>query len=102
MSASPDTGLQQPPAGPVPTAGPDAPVLDVRDLRVVFENDGRRVTAVDGVSFSVRKGRTLAIVGESGSGKSVTSLAVMRLLPEHSARISGAVTFEGRALLGET
>ncbi|WP_246704538.1 ABC transporter ATP-binding protein [Rhizobium sp. P32RR-XVIII] len=77
-------------------------VLDVSDLRVVFEGDTRTVTAVDGVSFSVKKGRTLAIVGESGSGKSVTSLAVMRLLPEHTARISGSVNFDGRQLLDET
>jgi len=77
------------------------PVLEVNDLRVVFAGEDRTVTAVDGVSFVVRKGRTLAIVGESGSGKSVTSLAVMRLLPEDSARISGAVNFAGRELLGE-
>src|SRR6478735_6902185 len=79
-----------------------SPVLDVVDLRVLFEGDTRTVTAVDGVSFSVKKGRTLAIVGESGSGKSVTSLAVMRLLPEHSARISGRVNFDGRELLDES
>ena len=79
-----------------------ASVLEVNNLRVVFESDTRTVTAVDGVSFSVKKGRTLAIVGESGSGKSVTSLAVMRLLPEHSARISGSVNFDGRQLLDET
>ncbi|GAU86236.1 ABC transporter ATP-binding protein [Bosea sp. BIWAKO-01] len=79
-----------------------ASVLDVTNLRVAFEGDTRTVTAVDGVSFSVRKGRTLAIVGESGSGKSVTSLAVMRLLPEHSARISGNVRFDGRELLDES
>jgi len=79
-----------------------ASVLEVNNLRVVFEADTRTVTAVDGVSFSVKKGRTLAIVGESGSGKSVTSLAVMRLLPEHSARISGSVNFDGRQLLEET
>ncbi|PJR09097.1 ABC transporter ATP-binding protein [Sinorhizobium meliloti] len=77
-------------------------VLDVSDLRVLFEGDARTVTAVDGVSFSVKKGRTLAIVGESGSGKSVTSLAVMRLLPEHTARISGSINFDGRQLLDET
>ncbi|MDL2403446.1 ABC transporter ATP-binding protein [Rhizobium mayense] len=77
-------------------------ILDISDLRVVFQADTRTVTAVDGVSFSVKKGRTLAIVGESGSGKSVTSLAVMRLLPEHSARISGSVDFDGQQLLDQT
>ena len=76
-------------------------VLTVEDLRVTFSGEDRTVTAVDGVSFDVHKGRTLAIVGESGSGKSVTSLAVMRLLPEHSARISGSVRFGGRDLLSE-
>ncbi len=81
---------------------PSTRVLEVANLRVVFEDETRTVTAVDGVSFSVHKGRTLAIVGESGSGKSVTSLAVMRLLPEHSARISGSVHFDGRQLLDET
>lgn len=74
-------------------------VLEVSDLRVVFEGDGRSVTAVGGVSFTVKKARTLAIVGESGSGKSVTSLAVMRLLPEHSAQISGEVKFDNQQLL---
>ena len=77
-------------------------ILDISDLRVVFQADTRTVTAVDGVSFSVKRGRTLAIVGESGSGKSVTSLAVMRLLPEHSARISGTVDFDGQQLLDQT
>ncbi|WP_235992705.1 ABC transporter ATP-binding protein [Brucella daejeonensis] len=80
----------------------DETILDVSDLRVAFEGDGRTVTAVDGVSFTVNKGRTLAIVGESGSGKSVTSLAIMRLLPEYSARISGRIDFDGRQLLDET
>ena len=74
-------------------------MLQVRNLRVHFADDTRVVTAVDGVSFSVKKGRTLAIVGESGSGKSVTSLAIMRLLPEHTARIAGSVTFDDRELL---
>jgi oligopeptide/dipeptide ABC transporter ATP-binding protein len=77
-------------------------ILDISDLRVVFRGDDRTVTAVDGVSFSVKKGRTLAIVGESGSGKSVTSLAVMRLLPEHTARITGSVDFDGQQLLDQT
>jgi oligopeptide/dipeptide ABC transporter ATP-binding protein len=77
-------------------------ILDISDLRVVFQSDDRTVTAVDGVSLSVRKGRALAIVGESGSGKSVTSLAVMRLLPEHAARISGSIDFDGQQLLDQT
>ncbi len=78
------------------------PLLQVEDLRVVFRgSDGRTTYAVDGVSFSVARGKTLGIVGESGCGKSVTSLAVMGLLPRGSAEISGKVLFEGRELLSQ-
>jgi peptide/nickel transport system ATP-binding protein len=77
------------------------PLLDVRDLKVTFTGpDGRRTLAVDGVSFTVERGRTLGIVGESGSGKSVTALAVMGLLPQGAAEVSGAALFEGRDLRG--
>jgi peptide/nickel transport system ATP-binding protein len=76
------------------------PLLEVRDLHVVFSGtDGRRTYAVDGVSFAVERGRTLGIVGESGCGKSVTSLAVMGLLPKDSAEVSGQVRFDGLNLL---
>jgi peptide/nickel transport system ATP-binding protein len=76
------------------------PLLEVRDLHVVFSGtDGRRTFAVDGVSFTVERGRTLGIVGESGCGKSVTSLAVMGLLPKGSAEVSGHVHFDGLDLL---
>jgi peptide/nickel transport system ATP-binding protein len=76
------------------------PLLDVRNLSVSFgDPDSGNVTAVDDVSFTVTAGRTLGIVGESGSGKSVTSLAMMRLLPEGAAKVSGSVTLEGRDLL---
>ena len=79
-----------------------APLLEVEDLRVVFPgSDRRRTLAVDGVSFSVERGKTLGIVGESGSGKSVTSLAIMGLLPKGGAEVSGRVNFEGRDLLRE-
>jgi peptide/nickel transport system ATP-binding protein len=76
------------------------PILQVEDLRVAFRGDrGRRTHAVDGVSFTVEAGRTLCIVGESGSGKSVTSLAVMGLLPKDDAEVSGRILFEDRDLL---
>ncbi len=75
-------------------------LLDVRDLRVTFTRRGRRdVAAVDGVSFSVDGGETVGLVGESGSGKSVTSLAIMGLLPKRGVRVQGEATFDGRQLL---
>ena len=76
------------------------PLLEVADLRVSFAGDNRRDTlAVDGIGFSLRRGRTLGIVGESGSGKSVTSLAIMGLLPKDTARVGGSVRFDGEELL---
>ena len=76
-------------------------LLSVRDLEVVFSRRGRRpVRAVDGVSFDVRAGQTLGLVGESGCGKSVTSLAIMGLLPHRGVQATGSVLLEGRELLG--
>ena len=74
------------------------PLLEVRDLRVAFPDAHGDVDIVDGVSFTVRPGETMGLVGESGSGKSVTSLAVMGLLPR-TARISGQVLLDGTDLL---
>jgi peptide/nickel transport system ATP-binding protein len=75
-------------------------LLDVRDLSVVFTRRGERsFTAVDKVSFSVEPGQTVGLVGESGCGKSVTSLAIMGLLPKRGNEVSGAVLFEGTDLL---
>ena len=73
--------------------------LDVRDLRVEFPTEDGLVRAVDGVSFSLQRGQTLAIVGESGSGKSVTSQAIMGLHNRKSANISGEVILEGEDLI---
>jgi oligopeptide transport system ATP-binding protein len=76
------------------------PLLSVRNLRTYFDEDGRVVKAVDGVSFDLHRGETLGIVGESGSGKSVTNLSIMRLIPSPPGRIAGGeVMFDGRDLL---
>ena len=63
-------------------------LLQVRDLRTTFRTDDGEFAAVDGVSFDVEAGRTLAIVGESGCGKSVTSLSIMGLVPQPTGRIA--------------
>ena len=77
------------------------PLLEIEDLRTHFYTSDGVVRAVDGVSYSVRAGETLAVVGESGCGKSVTAMSILRLLPSPPARIvSGAIRFEGRDLLG--
>ncbi len=74
-------------------------LLEVTDLKTYFDTDEGVVKAVDGVSFHLDKGETLAVVGESGSGKSVTSLSVMRLIPTPPGRIaSGQMLFEGQDL----
>jgi peptide/nickel transport system ATP-binding protein len=75
-------------------------VLDVKGLRTVFFTNSGLFKAVDDVSFSVRRGETLAIVGESGCGKSVTALSVMRLVPDPPGRIvGGSIMLEGTDLL---
>jgi peptide/nickel transport system ATP-binding protein len=78
----------------------DAPLLSVEDLTVTFGRRGQEpFRAVDGVSFQVRPGQTVGLVGESGCGKSVTSLAIMGLLPQRGNTVSGRVDFEGTNLL---
>jgi oligopeptide/dipeptide ABC transporter ATP-binding protein len=76
-------------------------LLDVNDLTVAFPTDDGVVQAVRGVTYQLRRGEALGIVGESGSGKSVSSMAVMGLLPK-SARITGSVRFQGEQLLGKS
>src|SRR3712207_1114367 len=85
----------------VPGGSASAPVLEVDDLAVTFTQRGEQSTrAVDGVSFAVAPGETIGLVGESGCGKSVTSLAVMGLLPRRGVEVSGSVRFNGQELLG--
>lgn len=76
-------------------------LLEVNNLRTSFrDKDGKMVPAVDGVTFHVARGETLGIVGESGCGKSVTSLSVMRLIPEPPGRIEAdSILFDGVNLL---
>ncbi|MFM8559324.1 MAG: ABC transporter ATP-binding protein [bacterium] len=76
------------------------PLLEVRDLQTHFFTDDGLVRAVDGVSYALAPGETLAVVGESGSGKSVTSLSIQRLVPDPPGRIvGGSIRFKGRELL---
>jgi len=75
-------------------------LLDVRDLQTQFTTSGGVVRAVDGVSWDVRAGETVALVGESGCGKSVSALSVMRLVAAPAGRIvGGRILFKGRDLL---
>ena len=79
-------------------SAPDAPLLDVRNLNVRFRQGGNETIAVDGVSFTLKRGTTLELVGESGSGKSVTALSIVRLL-SRAAEVQGQVLFKGEDLL---
>jgi peptide/nickel transport system ATP-binding protein len=74
-------------------------LLEVDNLQTHFRTPDGINRAVDGVSFHVEEGETLAIVGESGCGKSVTAMSILRLVPEPSGRIAGAIRLEGRDLL---
>jgi oligopeptide/dipeptide ABC transporter ATP-binding protein len=77
------------------------PILDVAGLTTVFRTDAGIARAVDGVSFSIGEGETLGLVGESGCGKSVTSLSILRLIPQPPGEIlrGSTVRFRGRELL---
>ena len=77
-----------------------APLLEICDLSIAFHQGGRETLAVDKVSFSLTRGRTLALVGESGSGKSIIALSIVKLLGSTSATYpSGQVLFKGDDLL---
>src|SRR5689334_24147539 len=81
-----------------PSAPPDVPLLEVDSAQTSFVTDRGTVRAVDGVTFSLGRGRTLGIVGESGCGKTVLSRSVMGLLPKHNVIRSGSVKFEGQEI----
>ena len=83
-----------------PTAAAGQVVLDVDNLQTLFYTRAGLVKAVDGVSFSLERGRTLAIVGESGCGKSVTALSLMRLVSDPGRIVGGAVKLDGVDLVG--
>jgi len=76
-----------------------APLLEVKNLKTHFKTEGGVVPSVNGVSFSVSKGETLAIVGESGCGKSVTSLSIMRLVAPPGKVVGGEIWLDGENLL---
>src|SRR5438045_6600379 len=76
-------------------------LLEVEDLSVAFRQGQRETLAVDRISFSIKRGETVALVGESGSGKSTTALSVLKLLPYPAAHHpSGSIRFKGQELLG--
>lgn len=74
-------------------------LLEVKDLKTTFLTENGPVTAVDGVTFSIKAGETLGIVGESGCGKSVTSESIMRLLNEKTTQYEGEIRYKGKNLL---
>jgi len=95
VTLSLDQGTEAP--RPAPTS-----FLEVRDLSIHFPTDDGLVKAVDGLSFTLDKGKTLGIVGESGSGKSVTSLGILGLHKGTRARLGGEVWLDGQELIGAT
>jgi peptide/nickel transport system ATP-binding protein len=95
LTLSLDQGTEAP--RPAPTA-----FLEVRDLKIHFPTDDGLVRAVDGLSFTLEKGKTLGIVGESGSGKSVTSLGILGLHKGTRAHLGGEVWLGGTELIGAT
>ncbi|MGM9661904.1 MAG: ABC transporter ATP-binding protein [Oscillospiraceae bacterium] len=81
-------------------AAENAPLLEVKDLQVVYKTDEATVRAVNGISFTLGEKETVGLVGETGAGKTTTALAILRLLPERTGRITGGqVCFRGENLL---
>src|SRR4029077_5682097 len=82
---------KEPGAGASMSGPVSGPLLELRRLAVSFATDDGTVHAVDGIDLSLARGRTLGLVGESGCGKSVTSLAIMGLLPPENSKVGGEV-----------
>ncbi len=100
VASAPAQSSPPTPSSQLAPGAADAPLIDVRNLAVAFETDAGLLRAVDGVSFSVARGRTVGLVGESGCGKSVSALSLIRLLPRPAGRIvGGEVWFEGADLV---
>src|SRR3712207_7068028 len=78
------------------------PILSVRDLAVTFSTREALVTAVNGVSFELRRGEVLGLVGESGSGKSVTGLAILGLVDRPGEIAGGSILLDGEELIGRS
>ena len=82
--------------------GYDGPMLDIRDLRVIYKTDLETVEAINGISLRIGKGKTFGLVGETGAGKTTTALSILRLLPHNTGRIlNGEILFNGVNLLDE-
>jgi peptide/nickel transport system ATP-binding protein len=79
----------------------DQHILQIKNLRVSFNKNKQKTTAVNDVSLQIEKGQTVALIGESGSGKSITSLSVLQLLPSNGQVEKGSVTFNGKELLNK-
>ena len=78
----------------------ETPILEINDLKVVYQTDLETVEAVNNISLSIGRGKTLGLVGETGAGKTTTALSILRLLPATTGRIqSGSITFDGQDLL---
>ena len=93
--------IDQPSDGGVPTQAGKTSLLGVSDLTISFDTREGLSTVVDDVSFRIDRSMTVGLVGESGSGKSLTSLAIMGLLP-HEAKVDGSVIFKNEELLGRS
>ena len=75
-------------------------ILEIKDLRVIYQTDLETVAAINGIDLTISKGKTLGLVGETGAGKTTTALSIMRLLPERTGKIlSGEINFSGQDLL---